>query len=148
GSARMGTTELVGLTGPEMRKIRGSDIAVIFQEPMTALNPVYPVGFQIVEALRTHFDMGPARAKVRALELLELVERPNPTTPFISYPPQISRGQRHRAMTAQSLACDPKLPIPDEPTTARDVTVQAEILKQMRDLRSRIDSGIILITHD
>ncbi|HLR28924.1 MAG TPA: ABC transporter ATP-binding protein [Ruania sp.] len=148
GSARMGTTELVGLTGPEMRKIRGSDIAVIFQEPMTAMNPVYPVGFQIVEALRTHFDMGPAQAKVRAMELLELVEMPSPKTRFNSYPHQLSGGQRQRAMIAQSLACDPKLLIADEPTTALDVTVQAEILKLMRDLRSRIDSGIILITHD
>src|SRR5699024_2455917 len=148
GSARMGTTELVGLTGPEMRKIRGSDIAVIFQEPMTAMNPVYPVGFQIVEALRTHFDMGPAQAKVRAMELLELVEMPSPQVRFNSYPHQLSGGQRQRALIAQSLACDPRLLITDEPTTALDVTVQAEILKLTRDLRSRIASGIILITHD
>ena len=148
GSAKMGDTELVGLTGPALRRIRGNEIAVIFQEPMTALNPVYPVGFQIVETLRTHFDMGPKRAKERAIELLELVEMPNPRVRFNSYPHQLSGGQRQRAMIAQSLACDPKLLIADEPTTALDVTVQAEILKLMRDLRSRIDSGIILITHD
>ncbi|HIZ36365.1 MAG TPA: ABC transporter ATP-binding protein [Candidatus Ruania gallistercoris] len=148
GSATMGETELVGLTGPALRRIRGNEIAVIFQEPMTALNPVYPVGFQIVETLRTHFDMGPSKAKERALELLELVEMPNPQVRFHSYPHQLSGGQRQRAMIAQSLACDPKLLIADEPTTALDVTVQAEILKLMRDLRSRIDSGIILITHD
>ncbi|WP_147918078.1 ABC transporter ATP-binding protein [Ruania zhangjianzhongii] len=148
GSAKMGDTELVGLTGPALRKIRGNEIAVIFQEPMTALNPVYPVGFQIVETLRTHFDMGPSKATERALELLELVEMPNPQVRFHSYPHQLSGGQRQRAMIAQSLACDPRLLIADEPTTALDVTVQAEILKLMRDLRSRIDSGIILITHD
>ncbi|WP_277050307.1 ATP-binding cassette domain-containing protein, partial [Ruania albidiflava] len=148
GSAKMGEVELVGLTGPALRRIRGNEIAVIFQEPMTALNPVYPVGFQIVETLRTHFDMGPTRAKERAIELLELVEMPNPQVRFNSYPHQLSGGQRQRAMIAQSLACDPKLLIADEPTTALDVTVQAEILKLMRDLRSRIDSGIILITHD
>ena len=148
GSAKMGGTELVGLTGPALRRIRGNEIAVIFQEPMTALNPVYPVGFQIVETLRTHFDMGPTRAKERAIELLELVEMPNPQVRFNSYPHQLSGGQRQRAMIAQSLACDPRLLIADEPTTALDVTVQAEILKLMRDLRSRIDSGIILITHD
>ncbi len=148
GSAKMGEVELVGLTGPALRRIRGNEIAVIFQEPMTALNPVYPVGFQIVETLRTHFDMGPSKAKERAIELLELVEMPNPRVRFNSYPHQLSGGQRQRAMIAQSLACDPKLLIADEPTTALDVTVQAEILKLMRDLRSRIDSGIILITHD
>jgi peptide/nickel transport system ATP-binding protein len=148
GSAEIGGRELIGLTGPAMRKIRGKDISVIFQEPMTALNPVYTVGFQIVETLRTHFDMGPSAAKERALELLRLVEMPNPEVRFHSYPHQLSGGQRQRAMIAQSLSCDPKLLIADEPTTALDVTVQAEILKLMRDLRSRIDSGIVLITHD
>ncbi|WP_154795278.1 ABC transporter ATP-binding protein [Occultella kanbiaonis] len=148
GSAQIGGRELIGLTGPTMRKIRGKEISVIFQEPMTALNPVYTVGFQIVETLRTHFDMGPSAAKERALELLRLVEMPNPEVRFHSYPHQLSGGQRQRAMIAQSLSCDPKLLIADEPTTALDVTVQAEILKLMRDLRSRIDSGIVLITHD
>ncbi|WP_235019933.1 ABC transporter ATP-binding protein [Ruania rhizosphaerae] len=148
GSAKLGETELIGLTGAPMRRIRGNEMAVIFQEPMTALNPVYPIGFQIVETLRTHIDMGPAAAKERAIELLTLVEMPDPATRFNSYPHQLSGGQRQRAMIAQSLACDPKLLIADEPTTALDVTVQAEILKLMRDLRNRIDSGIVLITHD
>ncbi|UFU02289.1 ABC transporter ATP-binding protein [Ruania suaedae] len=148
GSAKLGETELIGLTGAPMRRIRGNEMAVIFQEPMTALNPVYPIGFQIVETLRTHFDMGPSAAKERAIELLTLVEMPDPATRFNSYPHQLSGGQRQRAMIAQSLACDPKLLIADEPTTALDVTVQAEILKLMRDLRNRIDSGIVLITHD
>jgi peptide/nickel transport system ATP-binding protein len=115
---------------------------------MTALNPVYTIGFQIVETLRTHFEMGPVAAKERAIELLRLVEIPEPERRFDSYPHQLSGGQRQRAMIAQSLACDPKLLIADEPTTALDVTVQAEILKLMRDLRHRINSGIILITHD
>lgn len=148
GSANLMGTELVGLTGPAMRRIRGKDIAVIFQEPMTALNPVYTVGFQIVEQLRTHFDMDPSDARKRAIELLTLVEIPEPEVRFNSYPHQLSGGQRQRAMIAQSLACEPRLLVADEPTTALDVTVQAEILKLMRDLRERIDSGIILITHD
>ncbi|MBK5250908.1 MAG: ABC transporter ATP-binding protein, partial [Actinomycetales bacterium] len=148
GSAKMGDQELIGMSSAKLRHVRGKEVAVIFQEPMTALNPVYTVGFQIVETLRTHFDMGPAAAKARAIELLTLVEMPDPETRFHSYPHQLSGGQRQRAMIAQSLSCDPKLLIADEPTTALDVTVQAEILKLMRDLRSRIDSGIILITHD
>ncbi|KQR12299.1 ABC transporter ATP-binding protein [Cellulomonas sp. Leaf334] len=148
GSAVIGDRELIGMPPHKLRRIRGKEIAMIFQEPMTALNPVFTIGFQIVETLRTHFEMGPADARVRALELLRLVEIPNPETRIDAYPHQLSGGQRQRAMIAQALACDPKLLIADEPTTALDVTVQAEILKLMRDLRSRIDSGIVLITHD
>ena len=148
GSAVIGDRELIGMPAHKLRRIRGKEIAMIFQEPMTALNPVFTIGFQIVETLRTHFEMGPADARVRALELLRLVEIPNPETRIDAYPHQLSGGQRQRAMIAQALACDPKLLIADEPTTALDVTVQAEILKLMRDLRSRIDSGIVLITHD
>ena len=148
GSAKIGDRELIGMPTSKLRRIRGKEIAVIFQEPMTALNPVYTVGFQIVETLREHFVMGPHEAKARAIELLTLVEIPDPAKRFDSYPHQLSGGQRQRAMIAQALACDPKLLIADEPTTALDVTVQAEILKLMRDLRHRIDSGIILITHD
>ncbi|MFE4464342.1 ABC transporter ATP-binding protein [Oerskovia sp. NPDC056781] len=148
GSAKLGDRELIGMSTSKLRHIRGKEISVIFQEPMTALNPVYTVGFQIVETLRTHFDMGPKDAKKRAIELLTLVEIPDPARRFDSYPHQLSGGQRQRAMIAQALACDPRLLIADEPTTALDVTVQAEILKLMRDLRHRIDSGIILITHD
>ncbi|WP_456787855.1 ABC transporter ATP-binding protein [Cellulomonas sp. P5_C5] len=148
GSAVIGDRELIGMPAHKLRRIRGKEIAMIFQEPMTALNPVFTIGFQIVETLRTHFEMGPADARARALELLRLVEIPNPETRIDAYPHQLSGGQRQRAMIAQALACDPKLLIADEPTTALDVTVQAEILKLMRDLRSRIDSGIVLITHD
>ncbi|GAA4629133.1 ABC transporter ATP-binding protein [Cellulomonas oligotrophica] len=148
GSARLAGTELLGLSHKQLSHVRGNDVAVIFQEPMTALNPVYTVGFQIVETLRTHFSIGPKEAKERAVELLRMVDLPDPETSVDKYPHQLSGGQRQRAMIAQALACDPKLLIADEPTTALDVTVQAEILKLMRDLRSRIDSGIVLITHD
>ncbi len=148
GSAKLGDRELIGMSAGRLRRIRGKEVAVIFQEPMTALNPVYTVGFQIVETLRTHFDIGPADAKTRAIELLRLVEIPEPERRFESYPHQLSGGQRQRAMIAQAIACEPKLLIADEPTTALDVTVQAEILKLMRDLRTRINSGIVLITHD
>jgi len=148
GSAKLKGVELIGLTGSRMREVRGNEIAVIFQEPMTALNPVYTVGFQIVETLRTHFVMAPAAAKARAIELMRLVEIPEPESSFDKYPHQLSGGQRQRIMIAQSLACDPKLLIADEPTTALDVTVQAEILKLMRGLRERVDAAIILITHD
>jgi peptide/nickel transport system ATP-binding protein len=115
---------------------------------MTALNPVYTIGFQIVETLRAHFTLSPKDAKERALELLRLVEIPEPERRFDSFPHQLSGGQRQRAMIAQALACEPTLLVADEPTTALDVTVQAEILKLMRDLRKRIDAGIVLITHD
>jgi len=148
GSAKLRGRELIGMPQAQMREVRGDDISIIFQEPMTALNPVYTVGYQIVETLRTHFDMGPSAAKERALELMRLVEIPEPEKRFDSFPHQLSGGQRQRIMIAQALACDPTLLIADEPTTALDVTVQAEILKLMRDLRERIDSGIILITHD
>ena len=148
GSAKLKGTEMVGLTGSRLRSVRGKDVAVIFQEPMTALNPVYTIGFQIVETLRTHFDMSPADAKERAVELLTMVEMPSPATTVNKYPHQLSGGQRQRAMIAQAISCDPALLIADEPTTALDVTIQAEILDLMRNLKHRLRSGIVLITHD
>ncbi|MDR2380812.1 MAG: ABC transporter ATP-binding protein [Bifidobacteriaceae bacterium] len=148
GSAKLLGRELVGLRTAELQGVRGAQIAVVFQEPMTALNPVYTIGFQIVETIRAHSAAGPAEARARALELLKLVDMPDPATRIDYYPHQLSGGQRQRAMIAQALVLDPKLLIADEPTTALDVTVQAEILGLMRDLRRRIDSGIILITHD
>jgi peptide/nickel transport system ATP-binding protein len=148
GSIRLGDRELVGIDQRSLRSIRGREISVIFQEPMTALNPVYTIGFQIAEMLRSHRSMAPRAARQRAIELLELVEIPEPERRIDSYPHQLSGGQRQRAMIAQALALDPKLLIADEPTTALDVTVQAEILKLIRDLRDRIDAGILLITHD
>ena len=148
GSIKLLGRELRGIPERELRQVRGNQIAVIFQEPMTALNPVYTIGFQIVEALRSHFDMNPAQAKERAIELLTMVEMPDPEIAFRKFPHQLSGGQRQRAMIAQSISCDPVLLIADEPTTALDVTVQAEILELLRSLRTRLDSAIILITHD
>ena len=148
GSAKLAGRELLGLNHKQLSGVRGKDVSVIFQEPMTALNPVYTIGFQIVETLRVHFEMSPKEARTRAIELLRMVDLPNPDEAVDKYPHQLSGGQRQRAMIAQALACEPKLLIADEPTTALDVTVQAEILKLMRDLRHRVDAGIILITHD
>ncbi len=149
GSVKLQGEELIDADKKRLRQIRGKDIAVIFQEPMTALNPVYTVGFQIIEALQVHFPaMTKAQAKTRALELLEMVELPDPLKAFNSYPHQLSGGQRQRAMIAQSISCDPLLLIADEPTTALDVTVQAEILDLLRNLNKRLDSAVILITHD
>jgi len=148
GSIELGGRQLVGADARELRSIRGREVSVIFQEPMTALNPVYTIGFQIGEMLRSHNAMSPKAARARAIELLTMVEIPDPARRIDSYPHQLSGGQRQRAMIAQSLACDPELLIADEPTTALDVTVQAEILKLMRDLKHRIDAAIVLITHD
>lgn len=149
GSVLLQGEELIGASKKRLREIRGKDIAVIFQEPMTALNPVYTIGFQIVEALQVHFPrMTKAQAKTRALELLNMVELPDPEKAFNSYPHQLSGGQRQRAMIAQSISCDPLLLIADEPTTALDVTVQAEILDLLRNLKQRLNSAVILITHD
>lgn len=148
GSVKVRGEEMIGAKKGLLRKIRGRDVAYIFQEPMTALNPVYTIGFQIVETLRSHFDMGPNEAKTRAIELLTMVEIPNPEGSFQKYPHQLSGGQRQRAMIAQSLACDPALLVADEPTTALDVTVQAEILDLIRGLKDRLNSAILLITHD
>jgi peptide/nickel transport system ATP-binding protein len=148
GSIKLDGRELVGLSPAHLHRVRGNQVAVIFQEPMTALNPVYTIGFQIIETLRVHFGMSPHQARERALELLDMVELPDPLKAFNSFPHQLSGGQRQRAMIAQSISCDPQLLIADEPTTALDVTVQAEILDLLRSLRDRLDSAILLITHD
>ena len=148
GSVQVKGTEMLGASSKTLRTFRGREVAYIFQEPMTALNPVYTIGFQIVETLRTHFDMSTVTARKRAVELLEMVEIPNPEKSIDKYPHQLSGGQRQRAMIAQSLACDPSLLIADEPTTALDVTVQAEIIDLMRNLKDKLDSAVLLITHD
>lgn len=149
GSAKLMGEELVGMDARRMRQIRGAGAAVIFQEPMTALNPLYTIGFQISEVLITHDPkMTRAKARARSIELLTMVDMPDPEKAFDSYPHQLSGGQRQRAMIAQSIAADPQLLIADEPTTALDVTVQAEILDLLRSLHHRLDSAIVLITHD
>jgi len=148
GSVKVKGVEMLNQPASVLRKFRGKEVAYIFQEPMTALNPVYTVGFQIVEVLRNHFEMGPVAARERSIELLTLVELPNPVQAFDKYPHQLSGGQRQRAMIAQALACDPALLVADEPTTALDVTVQAEILDLMRNLKDKLNSAVLLITHD
>ncbi|NBU22753.1 MAG: ABC transporter ATP-binding protein [Actinobacteria bacterium] len=148
GSVKVRGQEMVGVPQSQIRKYRGKEVAYIFQEPMTALNPVYTIGFQIVESLQTHFPLSNKAAKAKAIELLTLVEIPNPEKSFNKYPHQLSGGQRQRAMIAQSLSCDPGLLIADEPTTALDVTVQAEILDLMRNLKDKLNSAVVLITHD
>ena len=148
GSVKVRGNEMLGENQKQVRKFRGKEVAYIFQEPMTALNPVYTIGFQIVEALQTHMPLSNKQAKQRAIALLTLVELPDPAKAFDKYPHQLSGGQRQRAMIAQSLSCDPGLLIADEPTTALDVTVQAEILDLMRNLKDKLNSAVVLITHD
>ncbi|MGX1701778.1 dipeptide ABC transporter ATP-binding protein [Microbacterium sp. NPDC055357] len=148
GSIKVNGREIVGMGPRQLRQLRGPQVAAIFQEPMTALNPVLTVGFQVVEAIRAHTSKSPSEARERAIELLGLVGLPDPEKAFASYPHQLSGGQRQRAMIAQAISLDPALLIADEPTTALDVTVQAEILDLLRDLRDRLDSAILLITHD
>ncbi len=130
--------DLLKLSADEMRAIRGRDIAMIFQEPMTSLNPVLTVGFQIMEPMLIHLGISETAARARALELLQLVGIPDPERRLDQYPHQFSGGMRQRAMIAIGLACDPKLLIADEPTTALDVTIQAQILQLMKDLSRKI----------
>ena len=140
--------DLLGLREKEMRKIRGNDIAMIFQEPMTSLNPVYTVGDQIGEVLRLHRDMSKDEARQRSIEMLRRVRIPDPEQRVDEYPHQLSGGQRQRVMIGMALACDPALLIADEPTTALDVTVQAQILALLNQLQDEYGMSIMLITHD
>ncbi|KIL43326.1 peptide ABC transporter ATP-binding protein [Jeotgalibacillus alimentarius] len=139
---------LAELSDKAMEKIRGKDISMIFQDPMTSLNPTMKIGKQIAEPLIKHQNFSKAQAKQRALELLELVGLPNPEIRINQYPHQFSGGQRQRIVIAVALACNPKVLIADEPTTALDVTIQAQILDLMKDLQNKIDTSIIFITHD
>ncbi len=148
GSVRFAGRELLRLSEGEMRKIRGNEISMIFQEPMSSLNPVLNVGRQIGETLRLHQGLGSRAARARAGEMLALVGIPEPERRLGEYPHQLSGGMRQRVMIAMALACNPKLLIADEPTTALDVTIQAQILDLMRDLKTRIGAAIMLITHD
>jgi oligopeptide/dipeptide ABC transporter ATP-binding protein len=140
--------DLIGLPDTELRKIRGKDIAMIFQDPMTSLNPVLTIGRQIREALETHFGIGKDEGNARVAELLDRVGIPSPKLRLKDYPHQYSGGMRQRAMIAMALACKPKLLIADEPTTALDVTIQAQILELLRELVAQENAALILITHD
>lgn len=140
--------DLAKMADKDLRKIRGNKIAMIFQDPMTSLNPVKKIGGQITEVLHLHQNISREDARKRAIELLNLVGIPSPESRLDQYPFEFSGGMRQRVMIAMSLACDPDLLIADEPTTALDVTIQAQILELMSDLRNKINSSIILITHD
>ncbi|MFM9368479.1 ABC transporter ATP-binding protein [Streptomyces sp. Da 82-17] len=148
GSVRLGGRELVGASEKELARVRGDDLAMIFQEPMTSLNPVLTVGRQIGEVLRRHQGLSRRQATERTVELLDLVGIPAPRRRVGEYPHQLSGGMRQRVMIAIAVACDPSVLIADEPTTALDVTVQAGILDVLRSLRARLGTAIVLITHD
>ena len=148
GSMRLNGTELVGLPEPQMCQLRGARMAMIFQEPMTALNPLHPIWRQIAEPLRLHQHMGVTQAKARALELLERVQLPRAKERLDAYPHQLSGGQRQRVMISIALACSPDLLIADEPTTALDVTVQKEVLALIKQLVREDGMGLLLISHD
>ena len=148
GEVKFEGKDLVGLSEKDYRQLRGNDMAMIFQEPMTSLNPVYRIGNQIVEAIRTHEKVGKKEARERAIDLLRKVGIPSPEKRIDDYPHQMSGGMRQRVMIAMALACNPKLLIADEPTTALDVTIQAQILDLLRRLRDDTGMAVLLITHD
>ncbi|MDR3538934.1 MAG: ABC transporter ATP-binding protein [Acetobacteraceae bacterium] len=148
GAIRFEGRDLLTVSEKEMRDIRGNSISMIFQEPMTSLNPVMTVGHQIGETVQLHQGMNSRDAEAKAVEMLTLVGIPAPSRRVREYPHQLSGGMRQRVMIAMALACNPKLLIADEPTTALDVTIQAQILDLMRDLKTRLGSAIMLITHD
>jgi len=148
GGIELRGRDVLALSERAMQDVRGNEISMIFQEPMTSLNPVYAVGTQIVEAIRLHQDRSRSDARARAIEMLRLVGIPAPETTVDAYPHELSGGMRQRVMIAMALACEPSLLIADEPTTALDVTIQAQILELLAKLKERLGMGIILITHD
>ena len=148
GNIRFDGQELLSLSEEEMRQLRGREIAMIFQEPMTSLNPVLRIGLQIMEPLLIHLKMERGEARARAIELLTLVGITDPESRLAQYPHQLSGGMRQRVMIAIGLACNPKLLIADEPTTALDVTIQAQILELMKDLSRRLGVAVVIITHN
>ncbi|MBU3092452.1 ABC transporter ATP-binding protein [Clostridium sp. CF011] len=139
---------ILELKGDEIRKIRGNDIAVIFQEPMTSLNPIFTIGYQIEEVIMLHQKLNKAKAREKAVDMLKLVGVPRAEDIVKCYPHELSGGMRQRAMIAMAVSCNPKLLIADEPTTALDVTIQAQILDIMKDLKKKLNTSIMLITHD
>jgi peptide/nickel transport system ATP-binding protein len=148
GSVFFDGTDLLTLDEAAMRRLRGNDISMIFQEPMTSLNPVLTIGWQITETLKLHQGMTGKAATERAVEMLDLVRIPEPRRRIAQYPHELSGGMRQRVMIAMALACNPKVLIADEPTTALDVTIQAQILALMQELKQRLGTAIVLITHD
>jgi oligopeptide/dipeptide ABC transporter ATP-binding protein len=148
GAIRFAGRDLLAMPESAMREVRGARIAMVFQEPMTALNPVFTIGYQIVEALRAHRDITRAAARAEAERMLELVAMPDPRRRLDDYPHRLSGGQRQRAMIAMALACSPQVLLADEPTTALDVTIQAQILELLDRLRRELDLAVVLITHD
>jgi len=148
GSIKLDGQEMVGLGNNQLRKIRGKDIGMIFQEPMTSLNPVFTVGEQIAETVRLHEDVSQEAAAARAVEMLKAVEIPEAETRAKAYPHQLSGGMRQRVMIAMALACNPRVLIADEPTTALDTTVQAQIFDLLQNLQEETGTAIIMITHD
>jgi peptide/nickel transport system ATP-binding protein/oligopeptide transport system ATP-binding protein len=148
GVVRLEGRDLLQLSAAELRRVRGAEVGFIFQDPMTSLNPVFNVGFQIMEPLREHLGLSRAAARRRAIELLDLVGIPSPAERLGDFPHQFSGGMRQRVMIAIALSCDPKVLIADEPTTALDVTIQAQIVELVKKLRHELGMGIIWITHD
>jgi len=148
GTATFDGTELIGASNAQLQRIRGAGIAMVFQDPMSSLDPVYRVGDQIVEQIRAHEKVSKAQAMDRAVEMMERVGIPRAKERLRSYPHEFSGGMRQRVMIAMALSCSPKLLLADEPTTALDVTIQAQILEEMRTLRQDTGAGIILVTHD
>lgn len=148
GSACLQGVDLLAMSDREIRDVRGRDISMIFQEPMTALNPVLTIGYQIAETVRRHMGVTRREAKDRAVDMLRLVQIPEPAERAREFPHQLSGGMRQRAMIAMALACDPKVLIADEPTTALDVTIQAQVLDLIRDLQGKLGTAVVLITHD
>lgn len=148
GSIRLKEEEIVGKTEEQLQKIRGNEISMIFQEPMTALNPVFNIGFQLREPLMIHRNMSKKEAALVSIELLDQVGIPNPKEKMKQYPHELSGGMRQRVMIAMALACKPSLLIADEPTTALDVTIQAQILDLIDDLKEQMGMGVVFVTHD
>src|SRR6201994_1735557 len=148
GSVSLGGQELTGLQAHQLRRLRGNDLAMVFQDPLTSLDPTKTIGYQVAEPVRLHRGATKAQAEERAAEVLSLVGLPRPKERLGDYPHQLSGGLRQRVMIAMALACEPKLLIADEPTTALDVTIQAQILALLADLKDRLRMSMIVITHD